>query len=192
MERSWGYWYLRSQLVKAQLTGAAFLEDDHHEETYQKRREDTNALFPLQVRGNASKANGTLPRKWLYCLSSNHALYDILAWSRQRPWTSLSQGPPESCWQMLEPTQLSTKVKQERHVLVPDNFLYCQEQVTMKSKPLRSWELSGLLDKLSPSQPSFISGCLFLAVHLTSDNRMKNSHWKWWILWHVTTVGNIW
>lgn len=39
--------YSRSQLVKAQLTGAVFLEDDHCGETFQKRWEDINALFPL-------------------------------------------------------------------------------------------------------------------------------------------------
>lgn len=39
--------YSRSQLVKAQLTGAAFLEDDHYGETFQERWEDMSALFPL-------------------------------------------------------------------------------------------------------------------------------------------------
>lgn len=135
MEINWVYWYWRSQLVTAQLTGAVFLEGGHREEPYQKRWEAANALFPSQVGGNASKANGTISRKWLCCLSSNHVLYDILAWSRERPWTSFSQEPPESCWQMLEPTQLSTKVKQEWHVLVPDHLLCCH---TMKQRAPRT------------------------------------------------------
>lgn len=76
--------YSRSQLVKAQLTGAAFLEDDHYGETFLKRWEDINALFPLgweemqdkrmePFQGNACVPLGTYCMTFLHKIEKNPA-----------------------------------------------------------------------------------------------------------------------
>lgn len=93
--------YSRSQLVKAQLTGAAFLEDDHYGETFPKRWEDINALFPLSwgerqdkrmepFQGNACNV----------CPLATHCM--TLLHKAQKDPAPLSQGPLRKlltkCW----------------------------------------------------------------------------------------------
>lgn len=75
----------------------------------------------------------------------------------------------ESCWQNAGSHPLIIRGKTGSTVWKGEP----QERITTKVNPLSSWDLNGLLDKLSPAKTSFINGCLFSTVHLTLIREWK-------------------